>query len=108
MCAGVDVACSYLQVRAVNLRSCDIKYSNSKEISAYVAKTTSLHSLCLRDNEIDAQARITVRSSILLSSRITFNADRMQAAEHFANAISVNPSITSLDLRNNRIGPSGG
>ncbi len=43
------------QVRAVNLRNCDIKYSNSKEIAAYVAKTTSLHSLCLRDNDIDAQ-----------------------------------------------------
>lgn len=73
-----------MRVRTVNLRSCEIKYSGAKEVAGYVAKTSSLHSLCLRDNGIDAQG-----------------------AREFAKALMINSAITSVDLRGNMIGPQG-
>ena len=73
-----------MRVRAVNLRGCEMKYSGAKEVASYVAKTTTLHTLCLRDNGIDAQG-----------------------AKEFAKALAVNQSITSVDLRGNVIGAEG-
>ena len=73
-----------MRVRAVNLRGCEIKYSQAKEVAAYVARMTSVQTLSLRDNDIDAQG-----------------------AAHFAKAVAHNPGITAVDLRNNRIGAEG-
>jgi hypothetical protein len=73
-----------MRVRAVNLRNCDMKYSGAKEVAAYVQKTTTLHTLCLRDNGIDAQG-----------------------AKEFAKALAANASITSVDFRGNVLGPVG-
>uniref|UniRef100_A0A6T8IZZ7 Uncharacterized protein n=1 Tax=Hemiselmis andersenii TaxID=464988 RepID=A0A6T8IZZ7_HEMAN len=73
-----------MRVRAVNLRNCEMRYSGAKEVAAYVQKCSTLHSLCLRDNGIDAQG-----------------------AKEFAKALAVNSAVTSVDLRGNVIGPMG-
>uniref|UniRef100_A0A7S4KUP0 Uncharacterized protein n=2 Tax=Guillardia theta TaxID=55529 RepID=A0A7S4KUP0_GUITH len=53
-----------MRIRAINLRGFGLKYSHAIEIAQFIRKTSSLKSLSLRDNDLDAEAAVALSDAI--------------------------------------------